>query len=354
MMAKKLSSLYQNFNHFRYGIIIVSVGILVLTFPSLNVQGQLSSNSSQSLNSSNNISIFNQTDSNPASEISGSFSKMSKKQPEQSRDYKMQERVLLLEIVGVKIENNIDKSKAILETISFVPQIRNLSYINQIDNEKQNGIPEGLDSAKSHMAKYLLSQYPENFVSILFQLPNGDVYLLEPFARQMNLTTHNLSFRDYYRNVISSHNPFLSNVIISASSGQKQAQLAVPLFEPADYDSSTNNDTNSFGLSGILSAGLNFSTFDKVINSQASIDRSQEVMVLTDGNGMVISTSNSNLTNVSNKTSFDDLIAFKLASEGKNGTLTEDINGTEVLVSYRPIHGPSNTWALLLVKQLSS
>jgi hypothetical protein len=137
----------------------------------------------------------------------------------------------LLNLIGAEIENNLDKSKAILETTSVVPQMRNFSYINQIDHEKLNGIPKGQDLEKREMARYLLTQYPENFVSILFQLPNGDVYLLEPFARQINLTTYQLSFRDYYKNVTSSHNPFLSNVIISASSGQKQAQLAVPLFE---------------------------------------------------------------------------------------------------------------------------
>jgi hypothetical protein len=60
------------------------------------------------------------------------------------------------------------------------------------------------------------------------------------------------------------------------------------------------------------------------------------------------------MSNISNKTSFDDLIAFKLALEGKNGTLTEDIDGTDALVSYRPIQGASNSWTLLLIKQLIS
>jgi len=276
---------------------------------------------------------------------------VNKNQLKPSYDPKTRERALMLDLIGVEIESSIDKSKAILETISFIPQIRNFSFINQIHHQKLNGVPEEIDLAKRDMAKYLLAQYPENFVSILFQLPNGDVYLLEPFARQMNLTTYNLSFRDYYKNVINSHNPFLGNVIISASSGQKQAQLAVPLFERVESDIHVKNNTKSFELSGILSAGLNFNSFDKIINSLASIDKSKEVIVLSDANGTVISSSKSKLANISNKTSFDDSIAFKLAQEGKNGTLTEDIDGTEVLVSYRPIQGASNSWALLWIKQ---
>ncbi|HET8794675.1 MAG TPA: cache domain-containing protein [Nitrososphaeraceae archaeon] len=353
-MTKNLLNEYQNLNSFRFGIIAVTIVILVLTFSNPNAYGQLGSNSSNSLDKPNNIPISNQTDSNLPSEISDTSNNQSKKQFKQSYDNNIQERALLLDLMGVKIENVIDKSKAILETTSFVPQIRNMSFINQIDQEKLNGIPEGLDLAKRDMARYLLSQYPENFVSILFQLPNGDVYLLEPFSRQINLTTHNLSFRDYYKNVTNSHKPFLGNVIISASSGQKQAQLAVPLFENVKVNGSFKNSSNSFQLAGILSSGLNFNTFDKLLNTKANLDKSKEVMVLTDGNGTIISSSKSNLMNSSNRTSFDDLIAFKLALEGRNGTLTEDIDGIDALVSYRPIQGPSNSWTLLWIKQLIS
>lgn len=354
MMGKKLLNLYKEFNPFRNGIIVVTVVILVLSLSNLNVQGQLSSNTTQNFNTTSNTAIFNQKASNLSSEASDTSNNVSKKQSDPSYDSKTRERALMLDLIGVEIESNIDKSKAILEIISYIPQFRNFSFINQIDHQKLNGVPEELDLAKRDMAKYLLTQYPENFVSILFQLPNGDVYLLEPFARQMNLTTYNLSFRDYYKNVINSHNPFLGNVIISASSGQKQAQLAVPLFEIVKSDVPVRNNTKAFELSGILSAGLNFSTFDRIINSQASIDKSKEAIVLTDANGTVISSSKSKLANISNKTSFNDSIAFKLTQEGKNGTLTEDIDGTEVLVSYQPIQGVSNSWALLWIKQLIS
>jgi hypothetical protein len=354
-MNKKLLNLYQNLNPFRLGIIAFVVVILFLTFSNLNAQGLSVSNTSQRSDSSSNTLNFIQTDLDLPNKISDMSKNASNKQSESSYDNNItQERALLLNLIGAEIENNLDKSKAILETTSVVPQMRNFSYINQIDHEKLNGIPKGQDLEKREMARYLLTQYPENFVSILFQLPNGDVYLLEPFARQINLTTYQLSFRDYYKNVTSSYNPFLSNVIISASSGQKQAQLAVPLFEIEGLESSIKNNSNSFELSGILSAGLNFSTFDKIINLHANIDKPKEVIVLTDGNGMVISSSKSNMTNISNKTSFDDLIAFKLALEGKNGTLTEDIDGTDALVSYRPIQGASNSWTLLLIKQLIS
>ena len=139
-MTKNLLNEYQNLNSFRFGIIAVTIVILVLTSSNPNAYGQLGSNSSNSLDKPNNIPISNQTDSNLPSEISNTSNTQSKKQFKQSYDNNIQERALLLDLMGVKIENVIDKSKAILETTSFVPQIRNMSFINQIDQEKLNGI----------------------------------------------------------------------------------------------------------------------------------------------------------------------------------------------------------------------
>jgi hypothetical protein len=50
------------------------------------------------------------------------------------------------------------------------------------------------------IAKILMDQFNE-FPSVVFLLNNGDVYFDEPFERQLNLTTNNLSFRDYYQAV---------------------------------------------------------------------------------------------------------------------------------------------------------
>ncbi|HEX7256908.1 MAG TPA: hypothetical protein VF242_02510 [Nitrososphaeraceae archaeon] len=65
---------------------------------------------------------------------------------------------------------------------------------------KTNCIPENADIEKRKIAKILLDQFNE-FSSIVFLLNNGDVYFDELFERQLNRTTTNLSFRDYYQAV---------------------------------------------------------------------------------------------------------------------------------------------------------
>ena len=95
------------------------------------------------------------------------------------------------------LESKVTKLATVLQIASNLPQILEPPNIDLID-PKVNGIPEDADMEKRKIAKILLNQFNE-FSSIVFLLNNGDVYFDEPFERQLNLTTNNLSFRDYYQ-----------------------------------------------------------------------------------------------------------------------------------------------------------
>ena len=107
--------------------------------------------------------------------------------------------LLLNELTNIKniLESKVTKLATALQIASNIPQILQPPDINLIDS-KINGIPEDADIEKRKIAKILLDQFNE-FSSIVFLLNNGDVYFDEPFERQLNLTTNNLSFRDYYQ-----------------------------------------------------------------------------------------------------------------------------------------------------------
>ena len=106
---------------------------------------------------------------------------------------------LLNELKNIKtiLESKVTKLATALQIASSLPQILQPPNISLIDS-KINGIPEDADIDKRKIAKILLDQFKE-FSSIVFLLNNGDVYFDEPFERQLNLTTNNLSFRDYYQ-----------------------------------------------------------------------------------------------------------------------------------------------------------
>jgi hypothetical protein len=102
-----------------------------------------------------------------------------------------------LEIIKKILETKVTKLATSLQIASSLSQILQSPDINLID-PKINGIPEDADIEKRKIAKILLDQFHE-FSSIVFLLNNGDVYFDESFERQLNLTTNNLSFRDYYQ-----------------------------------------------------------------------------------------------------------------------------------------------------------
>src|SRR5919106_2922421 len=102
-------------------------------------------------------------------------------------------------------------------------------------------------------AKILLDQFKE-FSSIVFSLNNGDVYFVEPFERQLNLTTNNLSFRDYYQVVNQTKKTYVSDAIISKATGRNLAVIATPVMKEND-------------MRGILYGGINFNNYDKFLQS---------------------------------------------------------------------------------------
>ena len=259
---------------------------------------------------------------------------------------------IILNLLSHGIENKLEKVKSIVEILSTLPEIKNLSYATHVytDTNGIPGIPPEMDIEKRQMAGYILSKYPQDLVSVLFQLPNGDVYLLEPYERQQNLSASNLSFRDYYQGVMATNDTFLGNVIISASSGLKQVQLAVPLYNNNSFRNINNSNTET-SISGILSTGLNLQSFEKILGSVNLTDTNNESIVLLDGNGIIIAGSSKNQTNKGDgNETFTNTKAYKLALNGESGTILEEIDKVQKIISYYPVNAISNTWVLLLIK----
>jgi Cache domain len=248
-----------------------------------------------------------------------------------------QENELIL--LSLAIENQIQKATAILELTSKLPEMRTLSYINQFSTV-HNGIPASADIEKRQIGQEILSKFPDEFVSFLYLMPNGTVYLLEPYARQQNLSNSDLSHRDYYKGMIKTNNTFLGNVITSLSSGRNQAQLIVPIFDNA-------NDS----IIGAVSSGLNFENYNKILQS-INLGNQQRI-VLVDSNGTKIADSDksqpSSLLNTTHKdTSYRNLQSFKNAVKGEKGALIESVNGSNTEIQYKPIKAVQNNWVLLL------
>jgi hypothetical protein len=247
-----------------------------------------------------------------------------------------------LESIRNILESKVTKLATVLQIASNLPQILQHPDINLIDS-KINGIPEDADIEKRKIAKTLLDQFNE-FSSIDFLLNNGDVYFDEPFEDQLNRTVTNLSFRDYYQAVEQTKKTYLSDAIISKTTGRNLAVIATPVI---------NKENN---MTGILLGTINFNNYDKFLQSLNLQNNSR--LVLIDKNGVKIGDSNENETSISKesfeKKQFSNLTSFKLALEGKSGSIVEKFDGKESQITFLPYELFQNKKILLLIQDCNS
>ena len=254
------------------------------------------------------------------------------------------DRSLIVKLLADNLEDRLNKSAAILEITSRLPELKNVSYANSID-PTLHGVAQDLDIEKRKIAQDILTA-DRDFQVIFFLLPNGDMYLEEPYSSQQNLTRNNFAFRDYYKGAVSTGDTYLGNVIISASSGLPQTYIAVPIYSAGK----NSNSDNATSLSGVWVGGLNLTVFSESLQSLNLTN--EERIVYVDQYGQKIADSNkqSLLFNRNQNESFTDLKSFKNAVKGESGSIIEVINGTEMLVLYEPAKFYGTTWAVLLMQ----
>ena len=251
---------------------------------------------------------------------------------------------LLNELENIKniLESKVTKLATALQIASSLPQILHPPDINLID-PKVNGIPEDADIEKRKIGKILLEQFNE-FFSVVFLLNNGDVYFDEPFERQLNRTATNLSFRDYYQAVEQTKKTYLSDAIISITTGRNLAVIATPVI----------NKENE--MTGILLGAINFNNYDKFLQSLNLQNNSR--LVLIDKTGVKIGDSTENQTSASKesfeKKQFSNLTSFKLALDGKSGSTVEKFEGKESQITFLPYDLFQNKRILLLIQGCNS
>jgi len=249
-------------------------------------------------------------------------------------------KILNIKLLADNLENRLNKSAAILEITSKLPEVRKVSFGSSINNTLR-GIPKDTDLAKRNVAQGILSKY-NDFRVVALLMPNGDMYMEVPYSRQLNLTKTNFAFRDYYKGAVSTHNTYLGNLIIASCCGLPQANMAVPIY-------SSENNTNNPSLVGVWYGGLDLDVFNKSLQSLNLTDN--ERIVYVDQHGQKIADSDKKQSINRNET-FANLQSFKNAIAGKSGSNIEEINGTKMLVFYHPVKAIQARWVILDIQPL--
>ncbi len=210
-----------------------------------------------------------------------------------------------------------------------------------------HGIPQQADIEKRQVAKNMLSSNSD-FQIVIFIMPNGDIYLDEPYSRQQMSTITNLAFRDYFKGAIKTNDIYLGDPRPSASSGQIQSVIAVPVYSLKD------NST----VVGLWAGGIDFAILNKELQSlniTSSLDGSNSTnntrVVYVGHNGQKIADSDINKSKTPE--SFAILNSFKNAISGQAGSVIDSIDSnTKMLVTYQPVKAFHNTWVVLLMQPI--
>ncbi len=124
----------------------------------------------------------------------------------------------------------IDEIKRNLEFLSKMPAFSDLPYIDQIDLSV-NGIPENIDVEKRNILRELMA-LDKRFSTIFILRPNGDLYLICPFKRQLKVKRYNYADRAYFKEAARTKRPFISDSFISGA-GIPVVVVVVPVLDKA-------------------------------------------------------------------------------------------------------------------------
>ncbi|HKQ21722.1 MAG TPA: cache domain-containing protein, partial [Nitrososphaeraceae archaeon] len=248
--------------------------------------------------------------------------------------YQLANNGTLAKIISHNLVNYLNESASILQITSMMPEVSNVQYVDKI-NSSLHGISDSYDIEKRQIADTIL-KYVDTFEAITYLLPNGNLYMEEPYDRQLGQGRDNFAFRDYYQGAVNTKKAFLGDVIVSSSTGDKVALISVPIYQKED---------SSF--LGIWSGVLNLVKFNNMLRALSLPDDIR--VVFMDGNGQKVADSNSLLSNKSE--SFEVLNSFKSGKSGKSGNVSEVIDGTKFLSSYAPVSILSKTWVVIVMMQ---
>lgn len=250
-----------------------------------------------------------------------------------STTHDVRDRTSQTKLLADIFATRIDKITDLLETSSKHSAIRNISYANQISTEFM-GIPESSDIEKRNVAKDLLQKDPI-LGGIYFTLPNGDVYLGEPYSAQAQLPRLNFADRDWYKGVSKINDTYVSSVFISASTRAPANAIALPVYQ----------DDRKIMLLGHWVGIINIKPlWEKIKDDYQPVE--QELIVIDHEGTEMFNSGNYNYTEIQSIPSFYE----NCNSTTSNGDRAKVrlLEGDIVAISY-PIHIRSHVWTVTTI-----
>ncbi|WP_172602029.1 cache domain-containing protein [Candidatus Nitrosocosmicus franklandus] len=215
-----------------------------------------------------------------------------------------------------------DRIRGIIDILEFTSKDKTFSTISYLSNitDAYHGIASNLETDKRQVLDYILKINPD-IASIYFVLPNGDIYLGEPYRHQEQLPRLNFADREWYVGVTTLNETYVSSIFLSASINAPAFAIAVPV--------STNSDVESPTLN---SGEVPFGYLVGIVNLKLVHDLVSNVTSNNIGDFFVIDKNGTQLFNSSDTGITDNLKKFHYI-EGISYNTTQLVNANHTVIS---------------------
>jgi hypothetical protein len=245
----------------------------------------------------------------------------------------LQDRTNHTKVLADVFATRIDEITNLLETTSKYPAVRNISYENLVSTEFM-GIPESSDIEKRNVAKHLIKN--ESILGgVYFTLPNGDVYLGEPYSAQEQLPRLNFADRDWYKGVSKTNETYVSSVFFSASTRAPATAIALPVYQ----------DDSNIKLLGYWVGIINIEPLWKTIKDDY-LTGGQELNVIDHESTEMFNSGKYNYTEIQSAPSFYENGNATMID--KDSAIIRILDGNIIAISY-PIHIRSHVWTVTTI-----
>jgi hypothetical protein len=231
-----------------------------------------------------------------------------------------------------KFETELLDIASLVEVTAKESNVANTPFVDQID-PRIHGIMKDQDVEKREIAKLILFN-KENLDAVFFVLPNGDMYLLEPYQYQLNLASNNFAFRDWYKGVTNTKSTYISEIY--SAQGEKINTFAIM----------TPVRSESGDFIGLWGGRVNLDSWKKQFD-KINLATNENILIVDHNGNAVI-----NLKHTSSNTieSYLHLQGVKEALARNSGSTVETINGISSFVVYVPVTVGSHTWAIIIIE----
>lgn len=231
---------------------------------------------------------------------------------------------------AVTFVNYLDDLKAVLLLTSQLPSVYQVNFAESI-KEELHGIPQSDDPAKRNIAQDIL-MYNPSLEAVFFAMPDGRMYINEPYHRQENLKTLDFRFRDWYVGVTTTQSTYVSETFQSYGANENAVAVTVPV-----YDESNN-------FVGIWGGIIDLDYFNNLFDNLA-LEKNERVSIIDHkGNTVIDSTDFLQQDVILNQNHKESV---NLALSGKEGTSIHINDNAKFFSYYTPVNVGSHQWAMI-------